>query len=171
MKIRVTHLIVAITVIILIPGAWVWLFFEPPSGEACECSISHTFQGSFYINDAGDPKGGFEYAAEYNATLTVTESSGALVLNQISGPGDILTKHLYEVRCLCLEDNILVFGLDGNEVVLIWDLVDPVWDGNYSEHYIASWGSDAPDEARRGHIRASYFPGLLSHYYVELRLK
>ncbi|MFQ5910100.1 MAG: hypothetical protein ACE5IJ_05185 [Thermoplasmata archaeon] len=171
MKIKAIHLVISVVVILGAAGASVWLFYELPERETCACSASASLAGSFFISDSGEPKGGFEYTAEYNATLFVTESYGTLLLNQTGGLGDALTKHLFPVSCLCLEGEVVTFGLEGNNVVLVWDPIDPVWDGNYSDHFIASWGAEAPAEAKRGSIQASHFPGLPSHYYVELRLK
>ncbi|MEM2153786.1 MAG: hypothetical protein QXY76_02650 [Nitrososphaeria archaeon] len=61
--------------------------------------------------------------------------------------------------------------IDGKEVVLEFVEKDNVWNGQYNNYYIASWGSEAPKEEIIGKISPAIFYGLESHYYVELRLK
>ena len=54
-------------------------------------------RGSFFVSDAGRSHGGFEYNAEWNATLTVKGTTGTLDLVLNVGLGDALEKHEYGI--------------------------------------------------------------------------
>ena len=43
-----------------------------------EIDVSGESIGSLYVNDCGEPRGGFEYAASYYANLTLSNSTGML---------------------------------------------------------------------------------------------
>ena len=43
-----------------------------------EKDVSGETMGSLYINDCGEPRGGFEYAASYYANLTLSNGTGML---------------------------------------------------------------------------------------------
>ncbi|MFQ6107552.1 MAG: hypothetical protein ACE5QF_08230 [Thermoplasmata archaeon] len=169
MKIGSTHVLIAIVLIILITGAWVWLFVEPP--EKCTCSAPDYFEGTLFVNEAGSPKGDSNYTAEYSAQLYITDSHGFIAFAQISGDSDKLTQHVFNVSCACIDDGSLSFGFEDYEITLDWVGVDTIWDGNYSNYYIASRGSLAEPNEVRGSIFAFQFPGLPDPYYVELRLR
>lgn len=124
-----------------------------------------------FVSDAGRSHGGFEYTAGWNATLTVRGSTGTLKLVFDVGLGDALQKHEYGVSDFGKDQDSITMKLDGNTVTLIWVEEDGVWDHAYDKHYIASWGGDAPSEEIRGIISPTTFPGLASHYYIELRLR
>lgn len=128
-------------------------------------------RGSLFVSDAGRSHGGFEYNAEWNATLTVDGTSGTLKLALNIGLGDALTKHEYSITEFEMEPNKISMRIDGQPLTLVWVENDTVWSHTYDGYYIASWGGDAPPEEMRGNISPQIFPGLADHYYVELRLK
>ena len=171
-EIKTVHIVVMIAAIILAAGAWVWAFYELPEPEPCEGSISGTYLGSFYVNEAGSPKGDSNYTATYAANLTIESGVGALLLVYVSGDGDQLAKHMFNVSGFCAaEEDAIKLTLEGNDITLDWIAEDLVWEGNYSNHFIASWGPDVDSEEDRGSILAHYFQGLAEDYYVELRLQ
>ena len=55
-------------------------------------------EGTFFISDAGESHGGFEFTAEYKAEFDVTNGIGTLTITQIIGLGNPLEKHNYRVR-------------------------------------------------------------------------
>ena len=128
-------------------------------------------RGSLFVSDAGRSHGGFEYNAEWNATLTVDDTSGILKLALNIGLGDALTKHEYSIAEFKMEPNRISMRIDGQPLTLVWVENDTIWSHTYDGYYIASWGGDAPPEEMRGTISPKIFPGLVDHYYVELRLK
>lgn len=172
MRIKAIHIAIVIAIIILASGASVWLFYELPEREEeeCPCSVADEFMGSFYVNHAGEPTSDPPCYAEFNVTLVVLNSSGSLEFNRTGGALNVTLTSL-PVHCLCRSNEQVSFTIVGRELRLIWDPVDPVWNGMYSDHYIASYGSEASSQAIRGSIWAGDFPGLPLHYYVELRLK
>ena len=170
-RIKTIHIVVIIAAIVLGAGGWVWAFYELPEPEACEGSISGTYLGSFYVNEAGSPKGDSNYTATYIANLTTMNGVGALLLMYDSGDGDQLAQHAFNVSGFCAEEDAIRLTLEGNDITLDWIAEDLVWEGNYSNHFIASRGPDADSEEVRGSIFARYFSGLAEDYYVELRLQ
>ncbi len=131
------------------------------------------YTGSLFVSDAGRSHGGFEYVATWNVTLRVSERSGAgeLDLALASGLGDPLTEHSFKATGFTSAPSMLTFELDGEQVRLVWVENDTVWNHTYDSHFIASWGSDAPQGELRGVIAPSTFPGLVSSYYLEIRLR
>lgn len=132
---------------------------------------NYSLDGSMFISDAGRSHGGFEYNAEYTATLGIRRGNGILQLALQTGLSDALEKHEYVVSNFELTSERLSMKVEGNQIILIWVNSDQIWDHQYDDHYIASWGSDAPPEEIRGTISPQIFLGLLPHYYIELRLK
>ena len=49
--------------------------------------------GTMYANDCGEPKGGFEWAAEYNVSI----KGDTMEIRLFMGLGDYLEKHVYKV--------------------------------------------------------------------------
>ena len=133
-----------------------------------EKDISGEFYGSFYINDCGEPKGGFEYVAIYYANLTINEGIGNLTL-EITGGGDKITKHEYLVILIEYTPSKMILLIDHRIVVLEWIEYDEVWN-KWHNHYIASFGINMDDDETIGKIKPNIFPGIYDHYYVELRL-
>lgn len=124
-----------------------------------------------FVSDAGRAHGGFEFNAQYRAELNIERDSGVLRLTLEIGLGDTLDKHEYLVSNFKLRSEKISMKIDGFDVVLEWVESDLIWDHEYDNYYIASWGSDAPADEMRGAISPEIFPGLVSHYYVELRLR
>jgi len=58
-----------------------------------EKDISGLSYGSFYANDCGVPKGGFEWAGDYYANLTLKSGVGKLTIQFKGGLGDPIEKH------------------------------------------------------------------------------
>lgn len=170
MQVKAVHVIIIITVIILASGASVWLFYELPEREEeeCPCSVSRVFEGSFYVNHAGEPTSDLPCYAEFNVTLVVQNSSGLIEFTRTGGALNV-TLTTVPLHCLCQSSEELTFTIVTG-LKLVWDSEDTVWNGEYKDHYIASYGFAAP-QAERGSIWEGNFPGLHSHYYVELRLK
>lgn len=138
------------------------------------CTPSETkkvLKGTFFVSDAGCSHGGFEYNAEWNATLSVSGKEGILTLELAIGLGDALKKHEYNITDFIMDSEKISMKIDGKETVLEFVKEDKIWNGQYNNHYIASWGSDAPSEEIIGKISPTTFPGLEPHFYVELRLK
>jgi len=134
-------------------------------------SGSISMSGSFLASDAGQSHGGFEYVAVWNVSLIVYGNSGRLTLSLSSGLGDALTRHEYFVSSFYANQTHTTMSIDGIPVVLVWTADDAVWNHRYDNYYIASWGGSAPPDEIRGAISPAIFPGLVGHYYVELRLK
>jgi hypothetical protein len=134
-------------------------------------SGSVSMNGSFLASDAGQSHGGFEYVAVWNASLIIYGNSGRLTLSLSSGLGDVLTRHEYFVSSFYANQTHMNMRVDGIPVVLVWTANDTVWNHSYDNYYVASWGGSAPPDEIRGTISPAIFPGLVSHYYVELRLK
>lgn len=127
--------------------------------------------GSFFVSDAGQSHGGFEYTATWDATLDLDGSSGTLELALQIGLGDALTKHEFAVTDFSKDGSRISMKLDGKQVTLYWTTDDTVWDREFDNYYIASYGSDAPQNELRGTISPMDFPGLIGSYYVEMRFK
>jgi len=163
-KAVVLTIILATIVIAFIAVSFTNLF-SPPNKLAKE------LRGSFFVSDAGRSHGGFEYNAEWDATLSLVGGDGVLTLELNVGLGDALKRHKYNVTDYSIDSKKISMKIDGKEVVLELVEKDKVWNGQFDNYYIASWGSDAPPEEIIGKISPTIFPGLELHYYVELRLK
>lgn len=124
-----------------------------------------------FISDAGRSHGGFEYTAGYDASMTVRGKTGKLELRLAIGLGDALEKHAYGITGFAMNGQRITCVIDGQPLVLVWVEEDTVWDHEFDNYYIASWGGDAPPEEIRGQISTWTFPGLTDRYYVELRLR
>jgi hypothetical protein len=128
-------------------------------------------EGTFFVSDAGQSHGGFEFTAEYNAEFDVTNGIGTLTLTQIIGLGDPLEKHVYSITDLQIDKNKkITMKIDDNPVELVFVESDEIWNHQYDNHYIASWGGFAPENEIKGIISPTIFPGLPDFWYVELRI-
>ena len=128
-------------------------------------------EGTFFVSDAGESHGGFEFTAEYKAEFDVTNGIGTLTITQITGLGDPLEKHVYSITDLRIEKNDkITMNIDGNPVELIFVESDEIWNHQFDNHYIASWGGFAPENEIKGVISPTIFPGLPDFWYVELRI-
>ncbi|MGQ9619199.1 MAG: hypothetical protein ACUVUG_09610 [Candidatus Aminicenantia bacterium] len=124
--------------------------------------------GSFYSNDCGEPRGGWEWTGEYSAELTIVNGSGTLYLKQTSGLGDPITNRSLNVEDFKMDSSKIEMKINGIRAVLVWTEKDKIW-GEYNYHYI---GNNSPNqEEKSGSLSPSSFPGLPSHFYVELRLR
>jgi len=129
---------------------------------------------SFYCNDCGEPHGGFEYCGSFYANITLDNSVGELILELKIGIGDPLQKHVYNLEFIKgIKKDRIEFLLEGEPLVLEWVEEDLVWN-KWDNHYIASYSVGLPPEdgGRDGFgiIHPDMFPGLVSWYYVELRI-
>ncbi|MEM3404122.1 MAG: hypothetical protein QXJ17_06285 [Nitrososphaeria archaeon] len=134
-------------------------------------SPTRVLKGSLFVSDAGESRGGFEYNAEWNATLTLYGDEGVLKFVLNIGLGDALLKHEYKVSNVQITREKISMKVEGTPLEMIWVENDRIWGGQYDRHYIASWGGYAPSDEIRGIISPKIFEGLAEHYYVELRLK
>jgi hypothetical protein len=159
--------IVLISILVLLATISIYSYIiYLPNGQEKNVLI-----GSFFTSDAGESHGGFEYTAEWNATLTIYGTSGklSLILNQ--GLGDALGKHEFQITDFSFNQSALVMKIDGKPAFLKWINNDTVWDHVFDNYYIASWGAYAQQTELRGTLTPSMFPGLADHYYVEIRLR
>ncbi|MEM3504349.1 MAG: hypothetical protein QW134_09025 [Nitrososphaeria archaeon] len=166
LKKKISVLIIICVIVVLAFAIVSFINFPPPKNK-----LSKELRGTFFVSDAGQSHGGFEYNAEWNATLSILDDRGILTLELNIGLGDALKKHEYNVTDFVIDSKRISMKIDGKEVVLEFVEKDNVWNGQYNNYYIASWGSEAPQEEIIGKISPAIFPGLESHYYVELRLK
>ena len=127
--------------------------------------------GTFFVSDAGESHGGFEFTAEYDAEFDVTNGMGSLTLTRNIGLGDPLEKHVYSITDLQIDkNNKITMNIDDNPVELIFVESDEIWNHQFDNHYIASWGGFAPENEIKGVISPTIFPGLPDFWYVELRI-
>lgn len=127
------------------------------------------FEGSFYTNDSGSARGGFEWAGEYRIYMEIVNGVGTLHLEQTGGLGDPLTNHNLKVEDFRKDNYRIEMKINGFKAVLLWVEKDTIWDGTYNFHYI---GNNSENQFERiGSLSPRSFPGLLEHYYVELRLR
>lgn len=155
-------IILVITVLMIGVTYSIMVYFQPKP---------ITLRGSMFVSDAGRSHGGFEYNAEWNATLNIQGSRGSLDLVLNIGLGDALTKHHYDVTEFKMDEKKITMKIEGEMVTLILVEADEIWDHTFDGFYIASWGGDAPPEEIRGTIKPLIFQGLVDHYYIELRLR
>ena len=135
-----------------------------------EKEVSGQSYGVFYINDSGEPKGGWEYTQPYYANLTINNGIGKLKINvKPGGMGNKLTKHNFSVVLKDYTDDEMILFIGGKKVILEWVEHDDVWN-KWHNHYIASYGINMDDDETIGKIKPNVFPGVRDHYYVELRL-
>ncbi|MGQ9782337.1 MAG: hypothetical protein ACUVQ8_08940 [Nitrososphaeria archaeon] len=102
-------------------------------------SPTKILKGSLFVSDAGESHGGFEYNAEWNATLTLYGDEGVLKLALNIGLGDALQKHEYEVSSVQIAPEEISMKVEKVPLEMIWVENDSVWGGQHDRHYIASW--------------------------------
>jgi len=73
-------------------------------------------RGSLFVSGSGRSHGGFEYNAEWNATLTVEGTTVTLGLVLHVGLGDIFDKHEYRIES---------FSMDSSTVNIITPTIFP----------------------------------------------
>jgi len=162
MKRSLLFVLTAIAAIVVVTAVFLLQAFRPSPVA---------LHGSLFVSDAGQSHGGFEYNAEWNATLTVEGSAGTLRLVLGVGLGDALTKHEYRITDFVKEPSKIRMRIEDQALLLVWIDNDATWNHMYDNYYIASWGSDTQPGEMRGTISPKIFPGLADHYYVELRLR
>jgi hypothetical protein len=128
-------------------------------------------EGTFFVSDAGESHGGFEFTAEYKTEFDVTNGRGTLIITQITGLGDPLEKHVYSITDLKINElDRITMNIDENPVELVFVESDEIWNHQFDNNYIASWGGFAPENEFKGMISPTIFPGLPDFWYVELRV-
>jgi|GEM_PF-3139821 len=128
-------------------------------------------EGTFFVSDAGESHGGFEFTAEYKTEFDVTNGIGTLTITQVTGLGDPLEKHVYSITDLKIKKfNKITMNIDEYPVELIFVKNDIIWNHQFDNNYIASWGGFAPENEIKGMISPIIFPGLPDFWYVELRI-
>jgi hypothetical protein len=128
-------------------------------------------EGTFFVSDAGESHGGFEFTAEYKTEFDVTNGRGTLIITQITGLGDPLEKHVYSITDLKINElDRITMNIDDNPVELVFVESDEIWNHQFDNNYIASWGGFAPENEIKGMISPTIFPGLPDFWYVELRI-
>ncbi|MGZ5511002.1 MAG: hypothetical protein ACXWFC_11090, partial [Nitrososphaeraceae archaeon] len=101
----------------------------------------------------------------------VTNGRGNLIITQIIGLGDPLEKHVYSITDLNIKkNNKITMNIDNYPVELIFVKSDKIWNHQFDNTYIASWGGFAPENEIKGVISPIIFPGLPDFWYVELRI-
>ena len=132
------------------------------------CPVSGVTYGSFYINDCGQPHGGFEYCGTYYANMTLNQSNGFLNIELKIGLGDPLQQHIYNVELIEYTYDTMRLSVENQNVTLIRIENDTIWN-KWHNYFIASHTDDVPERRGIGIITPDIFPDLPSHYYVELR--
>jgi hypothetical protein len=128
-------------------------------------------EGTFFVSDAGESHGGFEFTAEYKTEYDVTNGKGTLTITQITGLGDPLEKHVYSITDLKIKElDRITMNIDDNPVELVFVESDEIWNHQFDNNYIASWGGFAPENEIKGVISPTIFPGLPDFWYIELRI-
>ncbi len=119
------------------------------------------FTGSLYFNDSGQHHGGWEATCQWNVSLTVKSDFGLLVVTPEPDfmNGEILLKWSYHISGFEITEEQIVIAIDGNQVILEFVENDTIWN-RYHNHYICATPNLSP----------TIFEGLMSYYYVELRL-
>ncbi|MDH5685230.1 MAG: BsuPI-related putative proteinase inhibitor [Hadesarchaea archaeon] len=131
--------------------------------------------GSMFFSDAGESHGGFEFTAGYTVIISdnsfETGDTVHLTFELDIGFCDPLDVHdLYLKLSYSDADDEITLQNDSVVIRLVKVENDIIWDHQFDDYYIASWGGCAPEEEIRGEISPSVF-GLPVHYYIELRLK
>jgi hypothetical protein len=128
-------------------------------------------EGTFFVSDAGQAHGGFEFTSEYKTEFNVEDGRGTLTITQIIGLGDPLEKHVYSITDLKIKkNNKIAMNIDNYPVELMFVKNDEIWNDQFDNNYIASWGGFAPENEIKGMISPIIFPGLPDFWYVELRI-
>ncbi|MGQ4892618.1 MAG: endonuclease/exonuclease/phosphatase family protein [Candidatus Njordarchaeia archaeon] len=124
----------------------------------------YTLKGSLYANDSGQPKGGFEWAGEYNITLKIfPNGTGYMLVIFNIGLGDPLKVHFYLISNFTKTNETLTFLLRPPtistwfNITCIYTENDTTWN-RFHGYYIGSY------------LNPEAFPGFGSNYYVEIRI-
>lgn len=128
-----------------------------------------TLYGTLFVNEGGYSNATASITASYNATLVAKGGNGTILFTFLSGT-DVLQQHLVTMSDYTITVNQVSMTLNGQQLILPWEINDTVWAGQYDNNYIASWGPSAPSYELRGQLSPSVF-GLPSHDYVEFRFE
>lgn len=131
-------------------------------------STTGTMYGTLFVNEGGQPMAA-DPTASYNATLTVQNGAGTVLLTFLSGQ-DLVPNHLIPISNYSIDTNKITMTVKGAAVVLPWEDNDTIWNHLYDNNYIGSQGPLANLNETRGVISPSLF-GLPSHDYVEFRFE
>lgn len=152
---KILNIIFAFILIVIISG--------------CHKSSKEDFFGSFYANDCGVSHGGFEWAGGYKASLVVSGNKGDLTLTFEIGLGDPLTVHQFSISDFVEAAGNMTFKIEGKAATLVLVENDTIWNGEYSNHFVANKSDDLSEKI--GSLPIEPFYGFKSHYYIELRLR
>ncbi len=156
------------------------VFMTPQHENADDESKIVEFEGSLMASDAGVSKGGFEWTAAYDVHWKISKESREGVLNITLNIGlgsffpDEANSVELQVNDFHFNATVVTFtcwgGIEEKFFFVRMDFVenDTIWDGQYSNHYVAIQSSD-PTEIR-GLIDSSMMPGFIDWFYVELRM-
>jgi len=128
-----------------------------------------TMYGTLFVNEGGEPMAPSAPTASYNATLTVQNGVGTVLLTFLSGQ-DLVPNHLIAISNYSINTDKISMIIKGNSVVLPWEDNDTVWNHLYDNNYIGSVGPLANQNETRGVISPSVF-GLPAQDYVEFRFQ
>jgi len=119
----------------------------------------YVFVGTMYVNDCGQPYGGWEWVGEYDVRI----ENNIMTLVFRAGLGDPLEKHEYNVRIVEFIERKHVLILIENDskwvkIEFKYYEKDPIWN-EWNGYYIAHY------------VNATIFPGFAPHFYVEIRIR
>jgi hypothetical protein len=123
--------------------------------------------GTLFVNEGGYSNATSTETGSYNVTLTAQKGSGSLLLTFLSGK-DLVQNRLLSFSNYTINTNQVSMDISGHAITLPWEDNDTVWNHQYDNNYIASWGPSAPPYEVRGQVSVSVF-GLPATDYVELR--
>ena len=125
--------------------------------------------GTLFVNEGGYSNATSTQTGSYNVTLTAQKGSGSILLTFLSGTDLVQNQnHLLSISNYTIDTNKVSMVVGGHTITLPWQDNDTVWNHQYDNNYIASWGPSAPAYEIRGQITGSVF-GLPSAAYVEFR--
>jgi len=123
--------------------------------------------GTLFVNEGGYSNATSTQTGTYNVTLTAQKGSGSILLSFLSG-SDLVQNHLLAFTNYTIDTNKVSMAISGHTLTLPWEDNDTVWNHQYDNNYIASWGPSAPAYEVRGQVTGAVF-GLTSAAYVEFR--
>ncbi len=123
--------------------------------------------GTLFVNEGGYSNATSTQTASYNATLTAQKGSGSLLLTFLSGT-DLVQNHLLYFTNYTINTSQVSMAISGHTITIPWEDNDTVWNHQYDNNYIASWGPSAPAYEVRVAITGSVF-GLAATDYIEFR--
>ena len=125
--------------------------------------------GTLFVNQGGYANDTATQTGSYNVTLTAQKGSGSILLTFLSGT-DLIQNHLLSISNYSIDTSHVTMVLNGQALTLPWEDNDTIWNHQFDNNYIASWGPTAPAAEIRGHVTCSVF-GLPATDYVEFRFE